>query len=155
MFLTSTSLWFLVVYAMRIALFGNPLVRHVMAAPPDLVTAADAATGEAGESDARTAQFIRGFFLRLLLGLAMLALEFALLVRLYLLDILPELAMVLFIRSLVVAAIGSIAANQLDRGKGTFETLLDIPPWMLRLDRANALASGTGAIAFLLAILRS
>jgi len=155
--LTSISLWFLAVYALRIAFFGNPLVRHVAAAAPALVAAADAATsvGEPKESDPETARFISGFLRRALLGFAMLTLEFALLARLYWLDVLPGLAMVLLVRGLIVVAVGSIAVGYLDRERGTFSGILAMPRWMHRLDRANALLSGAGALAFLFAIIRN
>lgn len=156
MILTSTSLWILAVYALRIALFGNPLVQHVAAARPALVAAADAVAGrgEAGEDDPETAQFVSGFFRRVLLGFAMLLLEFVLLARLYWLDVLPGLAMALFVRSLVVAAVGSLATGYLNRETGTFAAILAMPRWLHRLDRANALVSGLAALVFLLALIR-
>jgi hypothetical protein len=156
LFLTSTSLWILAVYALRIALFGNPLVQHVAAARPALVAAADAATAsdETREDDQETAQFVAGFFRRVLLGFAMLLLEFALLARLYWLDVLPWLALALFVRSLVVAAVGSIAAGYLNRETGSFSAILAMPRWMHRLDRANALVSGIAALVFLFVLIR-
>jgi hypothetical protein len=155
--LTPISLWFLAVYALRIAVFGNPLVQHVTAASPAQIAAADASTGmeEMEESDPETARFISGFFRRAMLGLAMLIVEFALLARLYWLDVLPWLAMILFVRGLIVAAIGSVAAGCMSRDQGTFSAILAMPRWMHRLDRINSLVSGVGALVFLFVIIRS
>jgi len=155
LFLTSLSLWWLAVYALHVAIRGNPLIVHVAAASPALLAAADAAAADDDGVAVETTQFLRGFSLRMVVGFAMLVLEFGLLVRLFWLDIMPWLAMALLVRGLVAIAVGSIGTGSLDRQGGMFSTLLALPPWVLRLDRVNALVSGVGALAFLYVLVRS
>ncbi len=149
MLLTSFSLWWLAIYALRVALWGNPVILYLTNTSPALLAAAEAATDDEDEVTDETAQFMRGFAMRMILGLAMLVLEFALWIRFFWLDILPWLAMALLVRGVAMLAVGSLGTSGLGREGKLFPVLLAFPRWLLQVDRANALITGLGALVFL------
>lgn len=149
MLLTSFSLWWLAIYSFRVALWGNPVILYVANTSPALLAAAETAANDEDAATDETAQFMRGFSLRMIVGFAMLVLELALWVRFFWLDVLPWLAMALLVRGVVMLAIGSLGTTGLGREGKLFPALLALPSWLLRLDRIDALVRGLGALAFL------
>jgi hypothetical protein len=151
--LTSFSLWLVAVYALRAACFGNPLSRYLAGATEELICQADElATHGSEQATPETLHFVQGFSRRFILGMAVLVLELALLIRLFWIDVLPWLAMGLLVKDLLFAAIGSLAAGHLRTDDKLLSTLRTLPPWLLHLDRAGALLSGAGALAFFLVL---
>ena len=147
MWLLSMGLWLVVVYSMRVALFGNPLYRLVARADAAVLDHLDrAATVGNAVIDESSVLFLQRFSRLTLLELGAFVLEMGLLVTLWLTEKLEWLALFLFCKNLLLVAL-SIAMARRHADRGLFAGMLDLPAWVVRLDRVSAFVSGTGAPA--------
>ena len=146
----SIALWSVVLYSLRVALFGNPLYLCIVQAHPDLLVRADQVARQAREpADAGETAFLQQFSRLTLLGAVVFMLETALLVYLLATHQLVWLSSLLLLKNVLLVAISLSYANQADHD-GLFRSLLNVPRWVVLLDRISALASGLGLlVAFL------
>lgn len=152
MLFLSIGLWGVVVYSLRIGLFGNPLSRHIAGVDPELLRRIDALTN-AGElpQTAAEAAFLTRFSRLTLLELGAFVIEIGLLTILWHQGRLVWLCLALLLKNLVLFAVSVMLARGRPRD-GLFGSLLTLPEWLVRLDRLSAWASGIGCLILFLAI---
>lgn len=152
MLLLSIGLWCVVVYSLRIGVFGNPLYRHIAGVDPELLRRIDAFTnaGELPQTSAEAA-FLKRFSRLTLLELGAFVLEIGLLTALWHQGRLVWLCLALLLKNLALFA-GSVMLARGGPRDGLFGSLLTLPEWLIRLDRASAWVSGVGCLILFLAI---
>ncbi len=147
MILVSFGLWFIVVFGIRIAVWGNPLHRMVVAAEPALLMGVEALVlGQKPEGTPTELRFVRTFTQRVLLQLAMLCLELVVLAHLWWVKVVPALCVVLLLKNVVASATGLWVAHR-DRERGVLAVVRNAPVWLLAAERCSAIVSAVGALA--------
>jgi hypothetical protein len=148
----SIGLWCVVVCSLRVALFGNPLYRHVARADPDLLTGAERIATHANYSATDSeVRFLQRFSRLTLLELGVFLLEIGLLLYLWLSRTMEWLAFALLMKNLILMAV-SAAIARAHSGEGIFESLLALPGWLIAADRVSAFVSGAGCLVLFLVV---
>lgn len=146
MILVSFGLWFMVVFGVRIALWGNPLHRMVVDAEPALLRGVEALVlGQKPEGTPIELRFVRSFTQRVLLQLAMLCLEVVVLAHLWWVKMMPGLCLALLLKDLAAASVGLWVAHR-DRERGVLAVVRNAPVWMLAAERCSSIVSAVGAL---------
>ena len=152
MILASFGLWFVVVFGIRIAVWGNPLHRMVVTADPALLAGVEALVlGRKPEGTPMELRFVRVFTQMVLLHLGLLCLEVALLAHLWWVKILPVLCLVLLLKDLLAAGTGVWVAHR-DRERGVLAVVRNAPVWLLVAERVSAGLSAFGALVLFLSV---
>lgn len=148
----SFGLWFVVIFAGRIALFGNPLYRMVNDADTALLNGVDAVMmGERQPATPAEVGFLRDFTRQTLLQLGMLVTELALLAHLWWVKILPALTAALMIKNLLSIVIGMSLAHR-ERKRGALAFVLAMPRTLIVAERIGAAISAVGALILFLVV---
>ncbi|OGV72020.1 MAG: hypothetical protein A3K19_19990 [Lentisphaerae bacterium RIFOXYB12_FULL_65_16] len=152
--LLSITLWCVVVYSFRVAVFGNPLYVQLVRTEPDALDRVEqVAMGQVLEPQPDEILFLRRFSRTVVLELAVFVLEIALFTYLWLTRVMPWLSFLLLAKNLVLIALSaSMAGAQPATEERLFRRLLALPPWLIRLDRASSLASGAGSLVLFLKV---
>ena len=152
MFLLSCCLWGVVVYSLRVAVWGNPLYLCLKRADPELLERAEQVVLGAGITPTEDeAVFVRTFGRLTILELVLFVLEVGLLIFLWMQETVVWLCLSLLAKDLVLIAL-SAAVAQSRTQSGPFVSLLELPPWMIWTDRLSALASGAGFMVLFLSV---
>ncbi len=152
MVLVSFGLWFVVVFGVRIAVWGNPLYRMVAEADASLLAGVDALVqGEVQEGTPEQLRFVRAFSQGVLLQLGMLCLELVLLTHLWWVKVLPALCLGLLLKDLGGVSVGIWVARH-RRERGALAAVRNAPGWLLSLERLSAALSALGALALFLTV---
>jgi hypothetical protein len=150
--LVSFGLWFLVVFGVRIAVWGNPLYRMVADAEPALLAGVEALVlGQKPEGTPTELRFVRAFTRRVLLQLGLLCLELVVLVHLWWLKVMPVLCLVLLLKDLTAAGTGLWVAHR-HRERGILALVRNAPVWLLAAERSSAVVSAAGALILFLVV---
>lgn len=148
----SLVLWIVVVYSVRVAVFGNPLYRMVQTADATLLARVEAATaGEINEVTEDELRFLRRFSRLGVLEMLMVFVELVVFGALWWVGTHPLLSMGLFLKNIAMLGL-SIVLAYVYMADGVFEALLGLPRWTGLVDRLSALVSGAGALLILLSI---
>jgi hypothetical protein len=150
--LLSMTLWCVVVYSFRVAVFGNPLYLQLARAEPDVLDRVEAVTlGQVPEPRPAEILFLRRFSRAVVLELAVFVLEMVLFTYLWLTRVMPWLSFLLLAKNLMLVALSaSMAGASSAVDERLFRRLQSLPPWLIRLDRASAMVSGAGSLALFL-----
>lgn len=152
MILVSFGLWFLVVFGVRIAVWGNPLHRMVVEAEPALLTGVEAVVlGQKEEGTPTELRFVRAFTQRVLLQLGMLCLELVVLAHLWWVKVAPELCLLLLLKDVAASGAGFWVAHR-DRERGVLAVVRNAPVWLLAAERVSAAVSAFGALVLFMII---
>ena len=144
----------MVVYSLRVALWGNPLYLCLKRADPKLLERAEQVVLGSGITPTEDeALFVRTFGRLTLLELFLFLLEVGLLVYLWVQETVLWLTVSLFAKDLVLIAL-SAAVAQSRTQSGPFVSLLELPSWMVWVDRLSALVSGAGFLVLFLSVNR-
>jgi len=150
--LVSFALWFVVVFGVRIAVWGNPLYRMVAEARIPLLEGVEALVlGQVEEGTPEQVRFVRAFSQRVLVQLGMLCLELAILVHLWWTKVMPVLCVALLVKDLASAGTGMWVAHR-HRERGALAAVRNAPAWLLLLERAGAAVSAAGALVLFLTV---
>jgi hypothetical protein len=150
--LVSFGLWFIVVFGIRIAVWGNPLQRMVVEAEPALLMGVEALVlGQKPEGTPSELRFVRAFTQRVLLQLGMLCLELVVLAHLWWVRVVPLLCLLLLLKDLAAAGIGLWVAHR-DRERGVLAVVRNAPVWLLAAERCSAIVSAVGALVLFVII---
>ncbi|MBN2452257.1 MAG: hypothetical protein JXR77_17865 [Lentisphaeria bacterium] len=150
--LVSFGLWFVVVFGVRIAVWGNPLHGMVANAESTFLAGVDAViTGQRDNATEEELRFIRRFTQLVLLQLGVLLLEFVLLVHLWWLGVFRGLAVGLLVKDVAAIALGFWMAQRC-QGNGLFGLVFSMPRWLLSAERVSAGISAFGALVFFLVV---
>ena len=146
MILVSFGLWFIVVFGIRIAVWGNPLHRMVVEAEPALLMGVEALVlGQKPDGTTAELRFVRAFTQRVLLQLAMLCLELVVLAHLWWVKVVPTLCLLLLLKDVTAAGAGLWVAHR-DRERGVLAVVRNAPVWLLAAERCSAVLSAVGAL---------
>lgn len=152
MILVSFALWFVVVFGVRIAVWGNPLYQMVAEARVALLEGVEALVlGQVEEGTPEQVRFVRTFSQRVLVQLGMLCLELAVLVHLWWMKVMPALCIGLLLKDLASAGTGMWVAHR-HRERGALAAVRNAPVWLLLLERVGAGVSAVGALVLFLTI---
>jgi len=152
MLIVSISMWAVVVYSIRVAVFGNPLYVCVVDADLSLLESLeDVATGRRSAAAGEESVFLRHFSRLTLLELVMFVLEVGFFFYAYAARLVQWLALLLLAKDAVLVAL-SVAVARRQAEDGLFLSLRLLPSWLVWGDRLSALASGVGAFVFFLAV---
>jgi hypothetical protein len=150
--LVSFALWFVVVFGLRIAAWGNPLYRMVAEAQLSLLEGVEALVlGQTEEGTPEQVRFVRAFSRRVLVQLGMLCIELAVLAHLWWIKVLPGLCLALLIKDIAAAGTGMWVAHY-HRERGVLAVVRNAPPWLLLVERASAGLSAAGALVLFLTV---
>ena len=150
--LISIGLWCVVVYSVRVAAFGNPLFMLLTQADPNLLRHCEAVSlGEAEPASEEELKFLQLFSRLTLLELAAFILEMSLLAFLWVSNTVPWLTFALLLKNVLLLALSVVMARS-RMGDGLFRSLLDLPPWVVWLDRASGLISACGVLILFLEV---
>ena len=152
MFLLSIALWFVVVYSFRVAVFGNPLYRHVLEADRDFLAKLDKLTqNNRYELTQLEVAFLQRFSRLAILELAMLIFEAGLLVYLWMAGTMAWLCLGLLSKNLLLLAFSAAIARSRPK-ESLFDSLLGLPSWLMWVDRTSAMFSAIGAFFLFLVV---
>lgn len=152
MVLVSFGLWFVVVFGVRIAIWGNPLYRMVAEADVALLKGVEALVlGHKPEGTPAELHFVRNFTQRVLTQLGMLCLELVVFAHLWWVRILPLLCLTLLLKDLAAAGTGVWVARR-DRERGVLAVVRNAPLGLLAAERLSAALSGVGALILFLTV---
>jgi hypothetical protein len=148
----SFALWFVVVFGVRIAVWGNPLYRMVATAEVSLLTGVEALVlGQTEEGTPEQVRFVRAFSQGVLVQLGMLCLELAALAHLWWISVLPRLCLALLLKDLTAAGTGMWVAHR-HRERGVLSVVRNAPAWLLLVERLSAGISAVGALVIFLTV---
>ena len=154
MILVSFGLWFIVVFGVRIAVWGNPLYRMVVEAEPALLMGVEALVlGQKPDGTPSELRFVRSFTQRVLLQLGMLCLELVVLAHLWWVKVMPLLCLLLLLKDLAAAGAGLWVAHR-DRERGVLAVVRNAPVWLLAAERCSAIVSAVGALVLFVVVNR-
>ena len=152
MLVVSIGMWAIVVYSVRVAVFGNPRYVWVRDADPLLLDRLEAvALGTRSPFPGPETVFLRRFSRLTVLELVMFVLELALLSYAYFGRLVQGLALALLAKNAVLIGL-SIAVARRRTHEGVFSSLRVLPQWLVLGDRLSSLVSGAGAFVFFLAV---
>ncbi len=161
MFLLILAIWVVLIFSLRVALFGNPLHRLVSRQPPQLLEHLDRRMeGKALPPDLSEpeADFVRRFSRLAVLELVLLILEIAILVFFLLSWDFTYMAYYWLCLAILLKNILSFflswfySQSRRRRETGLFRQLMQAPVWLRRLDRLSAALSAAAFILLLLKI---
>ena len=142
----------MVVYSLRVAVWGNPLYLCLKRADLELLERAEQLVLGSGTTPTEDeAAFVRTFGRLTILEFFLFVLEVGLLVYLWVQETVVWLTVGLLAKDLVLIAL-SAAVAQSRIQSGPFVSLLELPSWMIWTDRLSALASGAGFMALFLSV---
>jgi len=150
--LVSFGLWFVLVFGLRIAVWGNPLYRMVATADVSLLLGVEALVlGRKQEGTPAELRFVRAFTRHVLTQLGMLCLELVVFAHLWWIKVLQPLCLALLIKDLMAACTGLWVAHR-DRDRGVLAVVRNAPGWLLTGERLSAAVSAGGALILFLTV---
>ena len=155
MFLIGIGAWCVVIFSIRVAVFGNPIHLLVCRADPDVLSAAEeiARHGSAERvTDERVFVLLRRFSRLTLLELGVFLLEVGLLIFLLTSRILFWLSAALLAKNLFALGVSMYYARRQSPGTGLLESLRDLPRGVVLMDRVSSLVSAAGFVVVFLVV---
>jgi hypothetical protein len=142
------GIWLVIVYALRVALFGNPLANMLRTTDPTFLEHVDMVTAHNGPYTEESVHFLRRFSRLSLLELGAFLLETALLIYFLTTGRLVMLCVFILIKNVVMFFLSLYLARRRRETLGAnFKSLQALPEWIHRSDRLSSLVSGLGFIA--------
>ncbi len=152
MILVSFGLWFVVVFGIRIAVWGNPLYQMVAEAEVSLLSGVEALVlGHKPEGTPAELQFVRSFTRRVLTQMGLLCLEVVVFAHLWWVRVLPLLCLAVLAKDLAGVGAGLLVARR-DRDRGVLAVVRKAPLWLLLAERVSAILSAGAALVLFLTI---
>ena len=146
----SIGIWIVLVFSFRVAFLGNPLYKHVTGEDPEFLDHIEQVTlhDRSGATEEEL-HFLQRFSRLTLMEFAVFLLEMGLLIYLFVAEILMWLSFTLILKNVFFVGITVVFAHRLTRNS-VFASLVELPPWLIWLDRLSSLLSAIGTLVIFL-----
>lgn len=155
MLLIGIGAWCVVIFSIRVALFGNPIYRLLQNASAGTLSDAERIARNASsgsEVDDQAFALLKNFSRLTLLELGVFLLEIALLIYLLVSRTLFGLSIALLAKNMVALGVSMYYARRQSLDRGLLESLRDLPRSVVVMDRLSSLVSALGfVVVFLVA----
>ncbi len=152
MLLVSIGLWCVVVFSLRVVVWGNPLCVLLNQTDRRVLEGADQITRRnRAPADEREVEFLRQFSRLTLLELGVFVMGVSLLVFLWVSGVLVWLSLGLLVKDLCLVILSAILARSRSEDS-LFASLVNLPPWLMLTDRLSSLISAAGFLVLFLSV---